>query len=78
MRRVQITLEPRHRDFLVREAHRCGVSVSALIRRYVAERMEEPISKDDPLARIIGMAEDPHEGDAARDHDRILYSDPYR
>lgn len=72
MHRTQILLDQTQYDFLMGEAHRCGSSMAAVIRRLVSERMARGTPADDALDSIIGIAGD---GGAVReaDHDKIIY-----
>jgi hypothetical protein len=65
MHRTQILLEEPRYDFLLREARRQGVSLSALVRRLITERMSGPKDEEDPLDRLTGIA---------ADHDRHLHA----
>ncbi len=72
MHRTQISLEEKQYLFLMQESRRRGVSLSDLIRQFVAEEMRQSPSIEDPLDKLAGMAEGP--GDAVgREHDRFLY-----
>lgn len=72
MHRTQISLEEKQYLFLAQESRRRGVSLSDLIRQFVAEEMRQSPSIEDPLDKLTGMAEGP--GDAiGREHDRFLY-----
>lgn len=74
MKRVSVALTPRSYDFLRREARRCRISMAALIRAMIEERMEarHRIPRGHPFRKIIGIGR----GDGspvAENHDQYLY-----
>lgn len=78
MRRTQISLEGAQYRRLADEARRAGVSMSALIRRLLAEHFGEqsgPPSRD-ALESIVGIGTGTGEA-VGRDHDAYLYA-PHR
>ena len=77
MQDTHVLLDDRQYSYLLAEGQRRGLTVSELISGFIARHMVEPDLSDDPLEQIIGIGRDA-EGDAARDHDLILYSDPGR
>lgn len=60
MKRLQIYIEPELDDALAVRAAKQGTSKAALIRRYVAERLEQDEVGGDPLDALVGAYdEDP-------------------
>ncbi len=58
MKRLQIRMDEELDERLGREASLRGVSKSALIRKFVRERLEEfPSLEEDPLWRMAGSVE---------------------
>ena len=73
MRRIRISLDQAHYEYLRAEAQRRGVGMAEVLRQIVTDRIAASVP-DDPLEELIGMAT----GDgtpAGRDHDRYLYDD---
>lgn len=55
MRRIQIHIDEALDEALAAEAGRTGISKAALIREYIAERLEPlPPPHQDPLAELVG------------------------
>lgn len=74
MHRTQISLEPEQYERLAQEAHRLGISMSALIRRLIAEHFARQPPPEDPLGKLLGIAEG--SGDyVGRNHNRYLYGE---
>ena len=75
MRRTQISLEGAQYRRLVDEARKAGVSMSALIRRLLAEHFDEQpgAPSEDALESIVGIGRGTGEA-VGRDHDAYLYA----
>jgi hypothetical protein len=76
MHRTQISLEREHYEWLMREARSRGVSLAAVVRELIVERLGSRAaragSKTNRLGRITGIAA----GDGApvgRNHNEFLY-----
>jgi hypothetical protein len=73
--RTQIYLSPSQHRALKREAKAAGISMTELVRRIVAERVEgrQPVRAHDKEAimRFVGLG-DGGAGNASEDHDRAL------
>lgn len=55
MKRLQIYIEEELDDALGREARRSGTSKAALVRRFVADRLDDaPVRSGDALDRLVG------------------------
>lgn len=82
-KRTQIYLPIVLHERVQRYAKRHGVSMAAVIRRSLAQVLQEPprLSKRayerDPLWRIVGMARS-RTGDLSEHHDHYLYGKPRR
>ena len=76
MQRTQISLEREQYDLLVTEAQRRGVSLAAVVRQLIAERLREPKRsagrRGDPLAAITGLGAGTGAA-VGRNHNRFLY-----
>ena len=76
MQRTQISLEREQYDLLVTEAQRRGVSLAAVVRQLIAERLREPKrsagGRGDPLASITGLGAGTGAA-VGRNHNRFLY-----
>jgi hypothetical protein len=56
MRRIQIVIDPELDEALARQARLENVSKSALVRRYVGERLKPlPPLEEDPIWAYVGM-----------------------
>jgi hypothetical protein len=75
MVRTQIYLSPSQHRALKREAKTAGVSMTALVRQIVAERVEgRPtvrVHDKEAVMRFVGLG-DGGTGNASEDHDRAL------
>lgn len=71
MTRTQISLNEDEHRYLKLEAARKGVSLSALLRKLVRERMDMKGAGATMVADIVGLLADPDVD--GRDHDAILY-----
>jgi hypothetical protein len=71
MTRTQISLNEEEHRYLKLEAAGEGVSLSALIRRLVRERMNAKEAGATTVADLVGLFGDP--GVTGRDHDALLY-----
>ncbi|MBA3431503.1 MAG: ribbon-helix-helix protein, CopG family [Actinobacteria bacterium] len=58
MKRLQIYIQEELDEALGLEASRTGTSKAALIRRFVAERLQPPSLTRDPLEALIGAYEE--------------------
>ncbi len=79
MKRTQISLTEREYDFVRREARRRRMSMAAVVRELVQERMvaDRRVPADHPFRDIIGLGH----GDgspASEKHDEYLYALPAR
>ncbi len=75
MRRTQISLADREHDFLRREARRRRMSMAAVVRELVRERMaaDRRVPADHPFRDIIGLGH----GDGSpvsEKHDEYIYT----
>jgi hypothetical protein len=72
MKRLQISIEPELDAALGNEARRQGVSKAALIRHWVAERIQPlPPIEEDPLWGLVGIFEG--EADDSASIDAVVY-----
>ncbi|HEY7677108.1 MAG TPA: hypothetical protein VIG69_08550 [Candidatus Methylomirabilis sp.] len=74
MKRTQISLAQREYDFVRREAKRRGMSMAAVVRELIRDRMgkQSRLPPDHPLRNIIALGR----GDGApvsEKHDEYLY-----
>ncbi|HYB71748.1 MAG TPA: hypothetical protein VED18_00140 [Candidatus Sulfotelmatobacter sp.] len=79
MKRTQISFAQREYEFVRREAKRRGMSMAAVVRELVQERMaaDRRVPADHPFRDIIGLGH----GDGSpvsEKHDEYLYSLPAR
>ena len=79
MKRTQISLSEREHEFLRREARRRHMSMAALVRELIQDRMaaDRRIPADHPFRDIIGLGH----GDGSpvsEKHDEYLYGVPAR
>ena len=74
MTRTQILLDPEQYRWVASQARRQRSSLSRVIRSLIdAQRQRgSRLRKDDPLFRVIGIAQD-RARDVAEHHDRYLY-----
>ena len=75
MRRLQIILEEWQYQYLAEEAQRRGESISAIVRRWITEKIEaqrRQSVEDDPAWKVVGMV---HGSDpkAGVEHDKYIY-----
>jgi hypothetical protein len=73
MRRIQIVIDPELDEALARQARAENVSKSALVRRYVGERLRPlPPIREDPLWEFFESASDA-EVDPSETIDDVVY-----
>jgi len=77
LQRSQIMLESWQHQFLRQEAARQGTTISALVRDWLTEFIENRrrvVLDDDPGWELIGMfqGDPPHDGSA--NHDKYIYN----
>ena len=81
MKRTQIILEEWQHQWLIEEAKRQNLSMSALVRQLLTEavwRRQAEGWEDDPLWGIIGIAEGPDDGITSENLDQVLYRTDWR
>ena len=77
MHRSQILLEEWQYQYLADESRRTGESMSAIVRRWIAEKIRELSQQDmedDPFFEIIGMCAGEPGNTVGRDHDKHIYT----
>lgn len=72
MHRTQISLSEEQYEALRRESRKQGISLSALIRKLIAEHLMDHDDQRDPLSTLAGIAEGSGEP-IGREHNRFLY-----
>ena len=81
MQRAQLLLPPAQAQFLQDEAERNGVSMSELIRQWIAERMEAtgavPMQADAGDA-LIGLGQGGHDNASERHDEELARARGYR
>ncbi len=77
MTRTQILLDDWQHKFLSGLARKKGLSVSALVRRWIEELAGGVKDREDPLMKLAGMAEDAA-ADVSENTDAYLYGDKSR
>jgi hypothetical protein len=72
MRRLELKLPDRVRDFLEREAARTGRAMAELIRQYITDRPEFAAAQEDLVDHSVEPAAEP-EGDGLTDEQEASY-----
>ena len=77
MHRSQILLEEWQYQYLTDESRRSGESISAIVRRWITERIEEQHQQaisEDPFFEIIGICSGEPGNTVGQDHDKVIYT----